>query len=47
MATEPTQGVFVPARDFRPTMLPTAMRRVLDVAWTSPLIADAEPIVPG
>ncbi|WP_210529273.1 A/G-specific adenine glycosylase [Rubellimicrobium arenae] len=43
---EPRRGAFVPASDFRPGQLPTAMRRVLDVALTSPLITNPEWIVP-
>ncbi|TNC71784.1 A/G-specific adenine glycosylase [Rubellimicrobium roseum] len=43
--TEPQRGQFVPVEAFHPDRLPTAMRRVLEVARTSPLIADSEPIV--
>jgi hypothetical protein len=39
MATVPLRGTFVPDEAFRPDMLPTAMRRVLEVAMGSPLVA--------
>ena len=39
MGTVPLRGAFVPEEEFRPDMLPTAMRRVLEVAMTSPLVA--------
>ncbi|EYD74674.1 A/G-specific adenine glycosylase [Rubellimicrobium mesophilum DSM 19309] len=45
MGTEPSRGAFMAASEFRPGMLPTAMRRVLEVAETSPLIRDPEGIV--
>jgi len=45
LGTEPTRGTFVPASEFRAGVLPTAMRRVLEVAETSPLIRDPEGIV--
>ncbi|MBP1805274.1 A/G-specific adenine glycosylase [Rubellimicrobium aerolatum] len=44
---EPARGTFVAVEAFRAGDLPTAMRRVLDVARTSPLIADGEPSVPA
>ncbi|TNC49775.1 A/G-specific adenine glycosylase [Rubellimicrobium rubrum] len=43
--TQAGQASFVPADRFSPDMIPTVMRRVLAVALTSPLIADAEPTV--
>ncbi len=43
MSTKPLKGAFVAAGDFSPESLPTAMRRVLDVALASPLIADDSP----
>jgi A/G-specific adenine glycosylase len=45
MDVAPRRGMFVPASAFRPGMLPTAMRRVLEVADASPLIRDPEGIV--
>ena len=43
METQPTRGAFVAAEEFRAGILPTAMRRVLAVAETSPLVANPAP----
>lgn len=37
--TRPARGAFVPAAEFRADSLPTVMRRVLEVARASPLVA--------
>jgi A/G-specific adenine glycosylase len=41
MGTVPLRGAFVPEGEFRPDDLPTAMRRVLEVAMASPVVAEA------
>lgn len=40
MSTVPLRGAFVAPESFRPDMLPTAMRRVIEVAMGSSLLAD-------
>lgn len=40
LGTVPLRGAFVPPEEFGADMLPTAMRRVLEVAMRSPLVAD-------